>query len=451
MVEQKKKKEEEENLWCSNPNCTRYPYEKFEGDYLNDSQVQGSIKLVEVNFGRKNKDSTRRGFKVRIYPSHKQRILIAKTFGSCRKLYNLMLDEREDLLKRFGREWWKVHKEKTVAQYRQEYEYMQEVDSYALKETKENLKSAFQNFSRGFDQGKNIGFPKFKCKRINESYTTNFSHNNIEVDFRTKEIKMPKIKWVKFRDVKQFPPIREIKRATIHREKTGKYFLSLLLEYPKYPEKKKIISINKIAGYDMSTKEFLVGGSINSVVRMKNLRFYTSVDKRTRLLHKNHSRTKGHSKNREKARLRLSAHYEKIYNKKNDWTHKKTKELVDKWDVVILEDLNIKNMQKFNKGIGKSVTLDFSWNHFKTCLKYKLDWAGKHYVEVGRFFPSSKLCNNCGYKYKDLALDDRFWECPDCGSFHDRDVNASINILNEGIKILKSRGIEVINPQGVSH
>ncbi len=437
--------DKEDNLECTYPNCTRPPFEIFEGDALNDSQVQDSIKLVEANFGRKIKDSTSRGFKVRIYPNHKQRILIAKTFGCCRKLYNLMLEEREDLFKHLGREWWKVHKGKTVAQYRQEYEYMQEVDSYALKEARENLITAFKNFFRGLKQGKSIGFPKFKCKRINESYTTNFSHNNIEVDFRKKEIKIPKVKWVKYRDVKEFPQTRGIKRATISRTKTGKYFLSFLLEFPKYPEKKKVVNIDKIAAYDMSAKEFLVGGSIHNINRMENPRFYRSVSKRTKLLHKNHTRTKKCSKNREKARLRLSAHYKRIYNKKKDWIHKKTRKLADKWDVVILEDLSIKNMQKFNKGIGKSVTLDFSWNQFKTYLKYKLEWEGKHYIEVGRFFPSSQLCSKCGYKYRDLDLDERSWECPDCGSFHNRDENASINILNEGIKILKSRGIEVIN------
>lgn len=189
----------------------------------------------------------------------------------------------------------------------------------------------------------------------------------------------------------------------------------------------------------MSAKDFLVCNAY----KLKNPRFYRSVEKKTRRLHHNHSRKQLGSKNREKARIILSKHYERIYNCKKDWTHKLTRKLADNYDAIILEDLNIQGMQHFNSGLSKTVTLDFSWNQFTTYLKYKLEWAGKHFIKVDRFFPSSKKCSVCGQINNDLTLSDRSWTCsnPDCGTFHDRDGNASVNVKRDGIRKLKERGI----------
>ncbi|MBD3214838.1 MAG: transposase, partial [Candidatus Lokiarchaeota archaeon] len=145
------------------------------------------------------------------------------------------------------------------------------------------------------------------------------------------------------------------------------------------------------------------------------------------------------------ARLRLARVYEKIANQKRDWSHKTTLQLANTFDAVILEDLNIKGMQQFNSGLSKSVTLDFSRDQFKTSLNYKLEWRGKHYQEVDRFFPSSQLCSVCGYKHENLTLSEREWTCPECGTHHHRDKNAFANIKKEGKRLLKERGITVIS------
>ncbi|MBN1214507.1 MAG: transposase, partial [Candidatus Lokiarchaeota archaeon] len=196
-----------------------------------------------------------------------------------------------------------------------------------------------------------------------------------------------------------------------------------------------------IAAFDMSASEFLVGEEKT----FSNPRFYRSSEAPLRKLHRQVSRKRNGSQNRLKARLRLARLYEKIANQKRDWTHKTTLQLADTFDAVILEDLNIKGMQQFNSGMSKSVTLDFSWNQFKTILTYKLEWRGKHYQEVDRFFPSSKLCSICGYKNEGLSLSEREWTCPECGTYHHRDKNASTNIKNEGICLLEERGITVIS------
>lgn len=191
----------------------------------------------------------------------------------------------------------------------------------------------------------------------------------------------------------------------------------------------------------MSASEFLVGEG----EAFFNPRFYRSSETKLKKLHRQVSKKKKGSQNRWKARLRLARLYEVIANQKRDWTHKITFKLVNKYDAVILEDLNVKGMQKFNSGVSKSVTLDFSWHQFKTTLKYKLEWRGKHYQEVDRFFPSSKLCSVCEYKNEKLTLAEREWTCPECGTCHHRDKNASINIKREGIRLLKEKCITVIS------
>ncbi len=190
----------------------------------------------------------------------------------------------------------------------------------------------------------------------------------------------------------------------------------------------------------MSATEFIVGENEN----FSNPRFYRSSESKLKRLHRQLSRKKKGSLNRWKARLRLVRTYEKIRNQKYDWAHKTTLKLANKYEAVILEDLNVQGMQQFNSGLSKSVTLDFSWHQFKTLLKYKLEWRGKHYQEVDRYFPSSKLCSACGYKNSDLTLAEREWVCPQCTTRHQRDINASTNIKREGIRLLKEKGITVV-------
>jgi putative transposase len=379
--------------------------------------------------------------KMRIYPTGVQQEMLNKTFGCCRLLWNQMLAERNEVyqLLKENSEVLREHKYKTEKEYKMEFKFMKEVDSKALQSTTQHLLEAFNNFFRSLKETRKVGYPKFKSKRNKQSYTTYNINANIKIDFTNKRIKLPKLKtWIKYRDDRTFAePIRQV---TVSKTKNGKYFVAILIE--KELDITPMIELREdlIGAFDMSASEFLVGESEDFC----NPRFYRSSEAKLKRLHRQLSRKKKGSQNRWKARLRLARYYEKILNQKYDWVHKTTFILAKKYDAVILEDLNIQGMQQFNSGLSKSVSLDFSWHQFKTILKYKLEWRGKYYQEVGRFFPSSKLCSICGYKNKSLELAEREWVCPECSAHHLRDENASINLKKEGIRFLQEKGIIIL-------
>ncbi len=382
-----------------------------------------------------------RAVKVRIYPAILQQKMLNKTFGCCRLLWNQMLAERNGVYQRFkdNSEALREHKYKTEREYKQEFEFMKEVDSKALQSTTRHLIEAFQRFFNGLKEARKVGYPKFKSKKNRQSYTTYNINNNIKIDFARKRIKLPKVKtWIKYKDNRIFAePIRHV---TVSKTKSGNYYVSILIEEELSITPLTEVHIDNISAFDMSASNFLIGEG----EAFSNPRFYRSSESKLKKLHRHLSCKKKGSQNRWKARLRLARLYEKIANQKLDWTHKTTLNLANKYDAVILEDLNIKGMQKFNSGLSKSVTLDFSWHQFKTLLNYKLEWRGKYYQEVDRFFPSSKLCSVCGYKNTDLTLEEREWTCLECGTHHHRDENASMNLKKEGIRLLEEKGIKVI-------
>lgn len=388
------------------------------------------------------KDYMIKAVKLRMYPKKAQQTQIRKTIGCCRFIYNQMLAERKDTYERLKEDKKALyhHKYKTEKDYKADYPFLKEADSIALQASREHLYEAYHNFFNGLKNDRKVGFPKFKSKKGKENYTTKMVNCNVKIDFERKKIKLPKLGWIKYRDNRFFP--EKIKQAIVSRTKSNKYFVSLTLEAQEDVPLKQINHENDIIAFDMSAKEFLV----NDAIRLKNPRFYRSEEKKTRKLHKAISRKDPGSNNWQKAKLKLAKHYEKICNRKKDWTHKLTLKLTDSYNAVILETLNIKGMQRFNSGLSKSVTLDFSWYQFMNYLKYKMEWLGKHFVQVDRFFASSKLCSNCGQKTNDLRLDERVWTCMNCDTAHERDENASINLKNEGIKILKEdRRITIIH------
>jgi len=379
--------------------------------------------------------------KMRIYPTGDQKEMLNKTFGCCRLLWNQMLAERNKVyqLLKENSEVLREHKYKSEKEYKMEFKFMKEVDSKALQSTTQHLLGAFNDFFKGLKETRKVGYPKFKSKKNKQAYTTYNINTNIKIDFASKRIKLPKLKtWIKYRDDRTFAePIRHV---TVSKTKSGKYFIAILIE--KELDIVPMIELQEdhIGAFDMSASEFLVGEGEN----FYNPHFYRSSEVKLSRLHRQLSRKKNGSQNRWKSRLRLARYYEKILNQKYDWVHKTTLNLAKKYDAVILEDLNIQAMQQFNSGLSKSVSLDFSWHQFKTILKYKLEWRGKYYQEVGRFFPSSKLCSICGYKNKSLELAEREWVCPECSARHLRDKNASINIKKEGIRLLQEKGIIII-------
>ncbi|MFX1399568.1 MAG: RNA-guided endonuclease TnpB family protein [Promethearchaeota archaeon] len=376
-----------------------------------------------------------KAIKLRIFPNDTQRILIHDTIGCSRFIFNQMLAERKEVYEQLkdDKEALYDYKYKTEANYKKEYPFLKKADSIALQASREHLEEAYNNFFNG------SGFPNFKSKKTRESYTTKMTNGNIKIDFQRKMIKLPKLKWIRYEDDRVFT--QEIKHATVSKTKTGIYFVSLTLEAQDDVDLLVQIYLSKISAFDMSAKDFLV----NALIKMENPRFYRKEEKKIAKAQRVLSRKQEGSKNYEKTRLRVAKLHEKVYNRKKDWTHELTRKLADEYEAIILEDLNIKGMQQFNSGLSKSVTLDFSWHQFTTYLAYKMEWNGHHLVKVSRKFPSSQLCSACGEKTNHLTLDMREWTCSHCGTHHDRDVNASLNLLKEGLRILtEERHVMVI-------
>ena len=319
------------------------------------------------------------------------------------------------------------------------------MDSKALQSEWRYLKSAYTNFLRNLKKGVKKGFPKFKLKKNRQSYTTFNINNNCKIDFENRKLKLPKIKlWINYRDNREFN--EEIKHITVSKTRSGKYYTSILIENKFNIKSKQEIEEDKIIGFDMSGDKFL----ITKGLELSNPRFYRNERKKIRKFNKELSRRKKGSNNQERTRIKIARLYEKIYNRKKDWIHKITHLLSKHFDCIILEDLNIKGMQKFNSGLSKSVSLDFSWNQFINIFRYKMEQNGKHLVLIDRYFPSSKLCSHCEYKNEKLELNDREWICPQCNTHHHRDINASTNIENEGKRILIDNNIKIISNNDIA-
>ena len=380
--------------------------------------------------------------KLRICPNEIQRIQIHDTIGCSRFIYNQMLAERKEVYEHLKDDKKALHdnKYRTEAEYKKEYPFLRKADSIALQSSREHLNKAYDNFFNGLKTSRKYGFPRFKSKKARESYTTKMTNNNIKIDIQRKMIQLPKLSWIPYKDNRVFS--QNIKHATVSKMKTGKYFVSLTLEAQEDIKLLETVRKSKVSAYDMSTKDFLV----NDLIKMESPRFYRTEEKKIAKAQRILSQKQEGSKNYEKTRRKVARIYEKVYNRKKDWTHKLTRELTDKYEAIILEDLNIKGMQKYNSGLSKSVTLDFSWHQFTTYLKCKMEWNGHHFVKVDRFFASSKICSNCSEKTNHLTLQDRIWTCSFCKTTHDRDVNASLNLLKEGLRILREeRGVTIIH------
>ena len=353
-------------------------------------------------------------YKYRLYPTKNQVIMLDKTFGCARFIYNKMLSDKIDYYKETG-EMLK----NTPAQYKKEFEWLKEVDSLALANSQMNLDKAYKNFFRD----KSIGFPKFKSKRKSKmNYTTNNQRDSIRIIGN--KIKIPKIGFVKLKQHRLFDGI--IKSVTISKSNTYKYFISILVEENSHLELNK--NDNKI-GIDMGIKDLLItsNGKVYTNKRLTD-KYYKKLAKEQRKLS---SKIIG-SNNWNKQKIKVAKVHEKIANVRKDYLNKISTQLINENQVIICEDLHIKDMVK-NSKLAKSI-LDCSWGEFTRQLKYKSEWYGRVYHEVNRYFPSSQLCNKCGYRNKETKnLSVRFWECPQCGELHDRDINASINILNQGL------------------
>jgi putative transposase len=376
-----------------------------------------------------------KAFKFRLYPNENQKILLTKTFGSCRFVYNYYLTKRIELYNsiQITMNFYACSADLTIL--KKEKEWLKEVDKHALQNSLKDLNYAYQNFFREIKNGnKDQGFPKFKSKHNHEcSYRTQCTYPKggtvPSIEIKNNKIKLPKLKWIKFTKSREIQG--RILNCTVTKTCSGKYFVSICctdVEIEKFENNKNIV------GLDLGIKEFAIT-SYGEII--DNPKYLSKLESKLKKEQRKLSKKKKGSKNRNKQRIKLNIVYEKITNQRDDFLQKLSTRLIKENQIICLEDLAVKNMVQNHK-LAKAIS-DVSWYEFIRKLQYKSLWHDRIIQKIDRYFPSSQLCNVCGYKnvkVKDLSI--REWTCPECNSYHNRDVNAAINIKNEGLRLLSA-------------
>lgn len=362
-------------------------------------------------------------YRFRLYPTNAQEHLIQKTFGCVRYVYNHFLAERKSTYACTGHTPTRFQQDKELTALRQQIEWLREPDKCALQNAVKDLDSAYQNFFRRVEKGRKPGYPRFKSKKSHrKSYQTSSC-----IKVFDKHVQLPKLGRVRCAISKQVRG--RVLNATVSQEPSGKYYVSLCctdVEIEMLPPTGAVI------GIDLGIKDMAITSDGRKIDNEKYT--YKSAKRLARLQRQLSRKPKG-SRNWEKARIKVARCQEHIANQRRDNIQKHTTQLIRDYDVICIEDLNVDGMKR-GKNQGKAAS-DVGMREFRRELEYKAQWYGKTISVIGRFFPSSQLCHCCGYKnplVKDRKI--REWTCPECGENHDRDINAAMNILNEGMRLL---------------
>lgn len=361
-------------------------------------------------------------YKFRIYPSENQASLIEKTFGCVRLIYNCDLLYRSHTYKKEGKS-----KSLLVSEYKKDFKFLKEVDSLALANAKLNLDKAFKNFFE-----KKSRYPRFKSKKKSKlSYTTNNVNNNIRIEGSL--IKLPKLGFIK---INIHRPIKsgKLKNVTVSKDTLGNYYASINIEYDLL--KPEPVKPKKILGLDYKSDGLYADSECNIA---NNPKWYRKSQAKLRKLQSNLSRKQKNSFNYKKNKKKISLLHKKITNQRLDFLHKESFRLANEYDMIVVEDINMQNTSRSLK-LGKS-THDNEFGMFRDMLKYKLDKRGKFFIKVDKFYPSTQTCSSCGNRKlsdKKLKLKDKVYVCDKCGTEIDRDINAAINIRDEGYRLYMS-------------
>lgn len=357
-------------------------------------------------------------FKYRLYPNEEQQEYFAKSFGSVRFIYNQMLANRIELYEKYkdDKEMLKLHRPRTYTSFKDEFDFLKDVDNLALSNAQIDLNNAYKKF---FKEG--AGFPKFKTKsRSRKSYRTNNQGGNIRIEGN--KIKLPKIGFVKIKLHRQFDGL--IKSCVISQTSTGKYYISILVEMEDY---ELIPAKNKI-GIDLGLSDFAITTNSSGVSKKYgNPRYHRKSEKQLIKVQRALSRKKIGSNNWNKTKLLLAKKHEKIANQRKDFLHKLSYKITNENQVIVIETLKTSNMLK-NRKLSKSIS-DVSWHKFTRQLEYKSAWLGRTIIKADQWFASTQICSVCNHNGGKKALHIREWTCTVCDVTHDRDINASKNLL----------------------